>query len=383
MTISERIRAAQVSVRRAQSYSAGAVISPAVTLTALSTARRTTFLNIKLDRALNNVFGQTYEKNQRIAHLLNKINPGYRDDGLSQSAISGAWKAERYELELGEKGTANWTRAERKMILENGRIEGVEGHHQQSVKYHSEEQANPDNIKFYKTREEHLMEGHKGDFKNESDAPMYDRRQRLISTKRKSVIKNELLGGSIVAVVSFITSAGLRFVIEMVRSNRNPKDVKNARNLALRDGAEAAGYALISYGLARASVYGGRKVIELIGLKLSSNSLKLFEGTIAAVAVAFAIGAITYIKLRLMGYGRKEAFKEAGKAAGVSMAVAMVTLIVSLNLGTSWAIGLNVLVAVCSCTYVIYTVLHEKRLAEELQVYTIQEISKRCLPIAA
>lgn len=383
MTILERIRAAQVSVSMAHSYTAGAVISPAVTFTSIATARRTAYLNVKLERALNDVFGATYSKNQKIAHILNKINPGYRDDGLSQSAISGAWKTEKYELELGGKGTANWTKDERQMILEKGRLEGVEGHHQQSVKYHSEEQANPDNIKFYKTREEHLREGHNGDFKNESDAPMYDRRQRLIDTKRRSVIKNEVIGASIVAVVSFITTAGLRFVIEMVKSNRNPEDVKNARNLALREGAEATGYALLSYGLGKLAVYGGMKVLEHFGIELSKKSMLWFQGGIAAAAIAIGLGVITYFRMRNMGYDRKESLLQAGKATGVSFGIAMISLMVSINIGMSWAIGVNVAIAICSASYMLYTVVHEKNLSEQLQIFTIQEISKKCLPIAA
>ncbi len=381
MTISERIRAAQVSVSRAHSYTAGAVISPAVTLTSIATARRTSYLNIKLERALNDVFGATYTKNQKIAHILNKINPGYRDDGLSQSAISGAWKAEKYELELGGKGTANWTKDERQMILEKGRLEGVEGHHQQSVKYHSEEQANPDNIKFYKTREEHLREGHNGDFKNESDAPMYDRRQRLLDAKRRSVIKNEVLGASIVAVVSFITTAGLRFVIEMIKSNRNPEDVKNARNLALREGAEATGYALLSYGLGKLAIHGGTKVLDYLGIELSKRSIQLFQGGIAAAAIAIGLGVITYFRMRKMGYDRKESLLQAGKTAGVSFGIAMISLMISINLGMSWAIGVNVVIAVCSASYMLYTVVHEKNLTEQLQIFTIQEIAKQRFPI--
>lgn len=379
MTISERIRASQVSIHRAHLYAAGAVISPTIALTTISTAHRTTYLNLKLDKALNDVFGQTYAKNQRLAHILNKINSGYRHNELSQSAIRNAWKAEKYELELGGKGTGNWTRSEKKIILKEGSLPGAEGHHQQSVKYHSEEQANPDNIKFYKTREEHLKYGHDGDFKKESDAPMYDRRKRLINTKQKSVIRNEVLGGSIVAIISFISAAGLRFVIEMIKSNRNPEDVKNAWNSAFREGAEAAEYALISYALTRLSVYGGKKVIELIGLKLSTRAAKWIGGGIAAVAITIAVGIITYAKLRRMGYGKTDSLLQAGKTAGVSFAIAVVSLIISINLGMSWAIGFNVLIAVASFSYIIYAVVHEKQLTERLQLYTIQEISKHCI----
>ncbi len=169
----------------------------------------------------------------------------------------------------------------------------------------------------------------------------------------------------------------------MIKSNRNPEDVKNARNLALREGAETAGYALLSYGLVKLSVIGGKRAMELIGLKLSTNAMKWVEGSIAAVVAAIAVGAITYFKLRRMGYGRKDALKEAGKASGVSFAIAMISLFFSINAGMSWAIGFNVIIAIGSVSLAIYAAVREKQLAERLQTYTIQEIAKRCLPIAA
>ncbi len=382
MTIFERIRAAQLSVHRVHSYTSRAVISPAATLTALSTAQKTTNLNLYVDRKLNQIYDKTCVNNQRIAHILNRrINPGGRVDWLSQSAISKAWQAERLEVELGGNSN-NWTKAQRKELLETGRVKGYEGNHQQSVKYHSEEQANPDNIQFY-SHEYHLKVIHRGNYKNESNAPMCNRRQRINSARRRSVIKNELLGGTIVAVVTFITSAGLRFVIEMVKSNRSPEDVKNALNLALREGAEAAGYALFSYGFTKLSLYGGKKMIELLNLKLSTNAMKWVEGSIAAVAVAIAVGIITYIKMRQMGYDRKESFLQAGKTAMVSLGIAMISLIATINGSMALAIGLNVAIVVISASFMLFVVVHEKRLMEQIQVYTIQEIAKRCVPIAA
>ena len=383
MTIAERIRAAKVSVYRAQSLTANAVISPTSTLTFMYTTRRTTYLNTYVERRLNQIYDKTCDNNQRIAHILNRrINPGGRVDWLSQSAISKAWQAERLEVELGGKGTNNWTKAQKKELLNTGRVKGYEGNHQQGVKSHSEEQANPDNIKFY-SHEDHLKVVHRGNYKNESNGPMYNRRQAINSAKRRNVIKNELLGGGIVAVVTFITSAGLRFVIEMIKSNRNPEDVKNARNLALREGAEATGYALLSYGLGKLAVYGGVKVLDHFGIELSKKSMLWFQGGIAAAAIAIGLGVITYFRMRNMGYDRKESLLQAGKATGVSFGIAMISLMVSINLGMSWAIGVNVAIAICSASYMLYTVVHEKNLSEQLQIFTIQEISKKCLPIAA
>lgn len=383
MTIAEQIRAAQLSIYRAHSITAGAVVSPALSLAVTATNQRTIFLNAKLKSALNDVFGTTYAKNQRIARVLYRINPGYRDDGLSQSAITGAWKAEKYEFELGGNCTANWTKEQRKELIQTGKVKGAEGHHQFSVKYHSDKQADPNNIKFYKTREEHLVEGHGGDFHNESDAPMYDRRQRLISSKRRSVIKNELLGGTITATISFITAASLRFVIEMVKSNRNPEDIKRARNLALIEGAQAAGFALVSYGLAKLSYYGAKRGLELLGIELSEKGMMLLGGSIAAIISSVAVGVITYIKLRKMGYNYQEAGIQAWKAATISLSISLVSALLYAAVGSPLTLGINLIVGLGFASYTLYTTLHEKQLMERLQVLTIEEISKRCLPMVA
>ena len=54
-------------------------------------------------------------------------------------------------------------------IKETGKVRGAEGHHQKNVADHPEDQGDPDNIKFYKSRKEHLEKGHNGDFHNSSD----------------------------------------------------------------------------------------------------------------------------------------------------------------------------------------------------------------------
>ena len=41
----------------------------------------------------------------------------------------------------------------------NWKVRGAEGHHQKNVADHPEDQGDPDNIKFYKSRKEHLEKG--------------------------------------------------------------------------------------------------------------------------------------------------------------------------------------------------------------------------------
>ena len=95
-------------------------------------------------------------------------DPNFR--GSRSKGVKLAWKYEKADIEMGGKGSANWNENQRQEILENGKVRGAEGHHQRNVADHPEDQADPNNIKYYKSREEHLQEGHGGDFKNESDA---------------------------------------------------------------------------------------------------------------------------------------------------------------------------------------------------------------------
>ena len=112
-----------------------------------------------------------------------------------------AWKYEKADVEMGGNGTANWNESQKQEILERGSVRGAEGHHQRNVAAHPEDQADPDNIKFYKSRKEHLEEGHHGDFHNESDAPPIDKEAKLEHTNRTRVIRNELKGAGIAAVI--------------------------------------------------------------------------------------------------------------------------------------------------------------------------------------
>ena len=100
-------------------------------------------------------------------------NPNYI--GSRNAGVKLAWQYEKADIELGGNGSANWSYDEKQQILNSktGTVSGVEGHHQKNVADHPEYQADPDNIKFYRTKEEHLQNGHDGNFQNGATQPTH------------------------------------------------------------------------------------------------------------------------------------------------------------------------------------------------------------------
>ena len=105
--------------------------------------------------------------------------PNYR--GSRRKGVKLAWRYEQADVEMGGKGSANWNKEQRQEIKENGTVRGAEGHHQKNVADHPEDQADPNNIKFYKSKQEHLEKGHQGNWQNESDASKIDKEKMLKS----------------------------------------------------------------------------------------------------------------------------------------------------------------------------------------------------------
>ncbi|HET6231892.1 MAG TPA: RHS repeat-associated core domain-containing protein, partial [Longimicrobiaceae bacterium] len=61
-------------------------------------------------------------------------------------AVRQAWSQEAEMVERTGEGTRRWTRAERQELLERGRVEGIHGHHINSVKAAPHLAGNPNNI---------------------------------------------------------------------------------------------------------------------------------------------------------------------------------------------------------------------------------------------
>lgn len=89
-------------------------------------------------------------------------------------AVREAWKKEQDLVRRTGRGTRNWTKAEKKELLETGKVKGYEGHHINSVKDNPHLAGDPRNIKFVKGRAEHLKE-HGGNFRNPTQGNLIKR----------------------------------------------------------------------------------------------------------------------------------------------------------------------------------------------------------------
>ena len=65
-----------------------------------------------------------------------------------QRAVADAWKMERQMVKNGNPGSVNWTAAQRKELLEKGKVSGYEGDHINTVNGNVELAADHRNIQF-------------------------------------------------------------------------------------------------------------------------------------------------------------------------------------------------------------------------------------------
>ena len=87
---------------------------------------------------------------------------------LRRQAVNTAWKQEKELVESTGKGSREWTKMEKKQLLDNGKVKGYDGHHMDSVKNNPDKAGDPNNIEF-QSRNEHL-DAHGGNWKNQTSS---------------------------------------------------------------------------------------------------------------------------------------------------------------------------------------------------------------------
>jgi RHS repeat-associated protein len=85
-------------------------------------------------------------------------------DAARRRAVQQAWKQERDLVARTGEGTRDWSELEIEELIENGKVEGYEGHHPNSVEANPDMAGDPNNIQFV-TRQEHF-DLHGGDWSN-------------------------------------------------------------------------------------------------------------------------------------------------------------------------------------------------------------------------
>lgn len=299
---------------------------------------------------------------------------GHRDKGVSL-----AWEYERADVEMGGNGSENWTEVEKNDMRtrKTGTVRNAEGHHKRNVANHPEDQSDPDNIKFYRSRKQHLEEGHDGNFQNESDQPKVDKEKMLRKTNRRRVIKNELKGAGLAALIGFATGASIGFIVSLVQNGISPDSIIEALKEGGAAGLEGAALSIVSYGISR--LVGGIATAALtgaltkLGVDVTENIAKACNMGAVGGIVIIATSLYSFIKLKRQGVNSQDALCTVGKQLLISVSSLAVTVIVQSIYGGPAAIAVGIGISAVMLGYSMYNMYHNKRLADEIQLYAIDK----------
>lgn len=329
----------------------------------------------------NQLNGFLTRLNSLRANDANRLNLSLPNQNARNTGVSRAWEYEKADVSMGGKGSANWNANERQQILGKGSVRGSEGHHQQNVSDHPDQQANPDNIKFYKSREDHLREGHKGNWDNESNAPMIDKNKMLKRTNTRRVVKNEMRGLGIAIGIGLGIGFTIGFAVSLAQSGVSPESIKLAFIEGGKSGIESGVMAGIGYGIGRTIGEVATKalvgLLNNFGVNITENITKMCNmGAVGALTIV-VFSAYQFIKLKRSGVATREALLIVGKQALFSLTLLAVSIAAQGIWGGPAGIIVSVSIGIIMITYSVVDILHQKAFSEKVRVYMI----KKCKPV--
>ncbi len=324
------------------------------------------------------IYNQEYQTalkslNLERARLADKVTKGLERDisyrGARGDGVSLAWKYEKADVQMGGTGSSGWNRAERDEIMARGRVGGAEGHHQKNVSGHLEEQANPDNIKFYKSKEEHLQQGHQGKWHNETDAPLIDKNEMLRNTNQKRVVKQELCGLGKATVIGLGIGFSLSFIAEVAKSDFSAEAIESALVKGSIGGIESAAIVAAGYGMGLLT----SNLMQNVGVNLASKAGQLLNGTAVGMLSILVVSTYQLADMQMEGNLDAEALGQIGYHAACSVSVLAVSMIAQ-----SWFGGPAGILASTAAGAVLYLAdaaktRKEKHMQECLREFAIEQ----------
>lgn len=359
--------------RSVNSSYAGGVSAVPISGVSFTTMSITNGYNAQLKEYLRNL--NTLRARDAQEYNLSSPNQAARNMGVKR-----AWMYEKADIEMGGSGSANWSAEEKAQILEHDSVRGAEGHHQQNVSDHSEQQANPDNIKFYKTKDEHLQDGHDGNWDNESNKPMTDKNKMLEKSNSKRVFKNELKGLGLAVAIGSAVGLTIGFITTLAQSGITPDTLKLATIEGLKSGAESGMLSAVGYGIGRtigevaSQAISG--VLKNIGITITENISKMVKMCVVGALTIVVFSIYQFIKLKLKGVATIEALIQTGKQALFSLSLLAVSIAAQGIGGVAAGIIVSVSIGVIMITYYVADAVHQRHFAEKIRIYAIE----KCYP---
>ena len=354
----------------------GGIGSVAISNTSFQTAATINGYNTQLQRFLT-------ELNQKRASDASSWDLSKPNSNARNRGVQRAWEYERADVEMGGRGSADWTEEQQAEIRETGKVRGAEGHHQKNVADHPDQQANPDNIKFYKDRQTHLDEGHGGDWHNESDADTIDKNELLKKTNSKRVWKNEIRGLGIAVAIGAGLGMTIGFVATLAQSGITPDSLKSALAEGTKGGLESGLLAGVGYGIGRTIGEVASKAVagalENLGVTITDNLSKMINMGVVGMLTVVVFSAYQFIKLKRHGVATKDALIQVGKQALFSLSLLAVSIAAQGIWSGAAGIIVSVSVGIIMITYSVADSVHQRHFAEKIRVYTIEKCYPLCI----
>ena len=341
-----------------------------------TTARVATATTTQYNTQLSSYIEIFREERGRIAQ---KVTEGLSNDpsytGARGDGVNLAWKYEQADIEMGGNGSAKWNQRQKQEIRDTGKVRGAEGHHQQNVSDHPTEQGNPNNIKFYKSRKEHLEKGHDGDFRNESNAKMIDKDKMLRNTNHKRIIKTELSGLGIAVSIGATVGFTIGFSVSLAQNGISPESLKCAFVEGGKSCISSAIQSALSYGIGRTVGQLASQAVEgiltNIGIEITKNiSLMCYMGVVGVLTIA-VFSVYQLLKLIRQGVAVKEALIQVGKQALFSLSLLAVSIVAQgIWLGSAGII-VSISIGIILISYSVADIVHQRRYSEFIREYMI------------
>ncbi|WP_405383084.1 hypothetical protein [Phascolarctobacterium sp.] len=344
-----------VGINHVNVGSVGAVAAVSLTEVAFGTAMTTGTYNSDFHSRLSRLNDFRVKDIQN--YDLTVPNKNARDMGVTRK-----WMYEQADIEMGGSGSGNWTDAQIEEIRKYGKVNGAEGHHINNVADHPELQANPDNIKLYGTRAEHLKEGHNGDYRNESNGALFDNNKMLDNTNFRRVFRNEMLGISKAALIGAGIGFAIGFITSLARNGISPKTVMSAAVEGAERGVESSAMSVVGYGVSR------------ITTTVTSNVL--VSTAIVGVSTILLFSAYQFYKLKCSGVDTRDALLQVGKQAGFSLSVLAVSMAATNYFGLIVPPIVTGVIGIIMVTYIWMDYKQQREFADKVRAYTIE----KCYP---
>lgn len=339
-----------------------------------------TFGTINTTNAYNEQFNQIFnnlnERRQELQSSVNSLPTG--DTSLRNQGVSLAWRYEQAEIQMGGKGSANWSETQKQEILNNGKVRGAEGHHINSVGEHPSQQANPDNIKFVKSKQEHLAE-HNGDWRNPTEGEMIDRNSRIEDINNKRVLKNELTGIGLAAAIGLGIGFTIGAVTTLAKNGVSVKSIIQASEAGFKTGVESSALAVINHGLVRgigeaASTALVQIATDKLGIILTENLIKICNMAVLGTVSSIVFSTWLFIKLKMKNHSTSFAIKQAGKSLGISLGILFISIVSQGIWGGYAGLIVSIGIGLAMIIYQFIKMQLNKQLYEGIRTYTINKL---------